>query len=304
MVKKIGYIICIVFTFLGCTLENAKPLPDQHVVIASDFLQPKDRSIFKSFTKKTHIKVYIISLSAENIVKKLKNEKTATRIDAVLLSSLVSMKKIKDGRFIQHSQNAPILPIAYNPYVISLSNDTLNTKQTYRGVMKSNNWTALSKDPSYFTPMLAEAKHSLRKKKSNFPKWLSVFVDSKSKQDTTAINGNQISMYADYMKLDFTTKKQLKIIFPSEKTYTDVVSFAVVKQARNFSNALYIRQFIQREKINKIIAARGNFFPILMTKKSTFSYQNQTFDWIVNNPIQLMNNFNYVEKCLTKEEKK
>ena len=170
--------------------------------------------------------------------------------------------------------------------------------------MKSNNWTALSKDPTYFTPMLAEAKHSLRKNKSNFPKWLSVFVDSKSKQDTTAVNGNQISKYAHYMKLDFATRKQLKIIFPSEKTYTDVVSFAVIKQARNFSNALYIRQFIQREKINKIIASKGNFFPILMTKKSTFSYQNRTFDWIVNNPIQLMNNFHYVEKCLTKEEKK
>lgn len=303
MERKIGFIFCLIFSLVGCTLENAKPLPYQHIVIASDFLKPKDCSIFKAFTKKTNIKVYILSLSAENIINKLKSEKSATRIDAVLLSSLVSMKKIKDEQLIQHSQNELILPIAYNPYVISIFNDTLDTRQTYRGVLNSDNWSSLSKDPSYFTPMLAEANHSLRKNKTHFLKWLNVFIESKSRKDTTVTNTNQISKYADFMKLEFKNRNELKIIFPNEKLYTDVVSFAIIKQARNYTNALHIRQLIQREKINKIIAAKGNFFPISMTKKSKFPYQNRKFDWIFDAPTQLINKFNFVEKSLVKKEK-
>jgi hypothetical protein len=56
--------------------------------------------------------------------------------------------------------------------------------------------------------------------------------------------------------------------------------------------------------MNRIIAAKGNFFPLENPTKSRFAYQNRTFNRAVKNPLVAMKNFTSVEQVLQKEEKK
>jgi ABC-type Fe3+ transport system substrate-binding protein len=152
--------------------------------------------------------------------------------------------------------------------------------------------------------MLAEVKLLLRKKKSNFPTYTKQFFKHKSNQDTTVSNGAIISKHSDFMALDYSTRKRVTLLFPSEKTYTDLATFAIVKQARNYSNALLLRRAIQQVKMNRIIAAKGNFFPLESSTKSRYAYQNRTFNWAVKNPLLTLKNFKSTEQLFQKEEKK
>lgn len=304
MIKKIFFYFAISWVLQSCSTEVAKPLPHQHIVLASDFLTKKDLPIFKQFTKKFGIKVYLISLNEEQLIEKLKKEKTSTRIDAILLSSLVGMEKVNHLKALQTTLKNPIVTIGYDPYIYTIMNDSLDTKATYRGIFSSNNWKSLSTKTTYFTPMLAEVKLLLRKKKSNFPSYLKQFFKYKSNQDTTVRNGAVISKYSDFMALDYSTRIKVTLIFPSEKTYSDLATFAIVKQARNYSNALLLKRAIQQGKMNRIIAAKGNFFPLENPTKSRFEYQNRTFNWAVDNPLVALKNFTSIEQVLQKEEKK
>jgi ABC-type Fe3+ transport system substrate-binding protein len=304
MFKKIFFYLAISWVLQSCSTEVAKPLPHQHIVLASDFLTKKDLPIFKQFTKKFGIKVYLISMNEEQLIEKLNKEKTATRIDAILLSSLVGMEKVNHLKALQTTLKNPIITIGYDPYIYTIINDSLDTKATYRGILASDNWKSLSTKSSYFTPMLAEVKLLLRKKKSNFPTYTKQFFKHKSNQDTTVSNGAIISKHSDFMALDYSTRKRVTLLFPSEKTYTDLATFAIVKQARNYSNALLLRRAIQQVKMNRIIAAKGDFFPLENPTKSHFAYQNRTFNWAVKNPLVTLKNFTSVEQILQKEEKK
>jgi hypothetical protein len=205
---------------------------------------------------------------------------------------------------LQTTLKNPIITIGYDPYIYTIINDSLDTKATYRGILASDNWKSLSTKSSYFTPMLAEVKLLLRKKKSNFPTYTKQFFKHKSNQDTTVSNGAIISKHSDFMALDYSTRKRVTLLFPSEKTYTDLATFAIVKQARNYSNALLLRRAIQQVKMNRIIAAKGDFFPLENPTKSRFAYQNRTFNWAVKNPLVALKNFTSVEQVLQKEEKK
>ena len=304
MFKKIFFYLAISWVLQSCSTEVAKPLPHQYIVLASDFLTKKDLPVFKQFTKKFGIKVYIISLSEQQLIEKLNKEKTATRIDAILLSSLVGMEKANRLNALQMTLKNPIVAIGYDPYIYTIVNDSLNTKASYRGVFASDNWSSLSTKTSYFTPMLAEVKQLLRKKKSDFPNWVKQFFKHKSNQDTAVNNSAVISKYSDFMALDYSIRKKITLLFPKEKTYTDLAVFAIVKQARNYSNALLLRRAIQQEKMNRIIAAKGNFFPLESSTKSRYAYQNRTFNWAVKNPLLTLKNFKSIEQLLQKEEKK
>ena len=304
MFKKIFFYLAISWVLQSCSTEVAKPLPHQHIVLASDFLTKKDLPIFKQFTKKFGIKIYLISLNEEQLIEKLNKEKTATRIDAILLSSLVGMEKANRLNALQTTFKNPIVAIGYDPYIYTTINDSLDTKATYRGIFALDNWSSLSTKTSYFTPMLAEVKLLLRKKKSNFPTYTKQFFKHKSNQDTTVSNGAIISKHSDFMALDYSTRKKITLVFPNEKTYTDLAAFAIVKQARNYSNALLLRRAIQQEKMNRIIAAKGNFFPLESSTKSRYAYQNRTFNWAVKNPLLTLKNFKSTEQLFQKEEKK
>lgn len=304
MFNKIFFCLAICLVLQSCSTEIAKPLPHQHIVLASDFLTKKDLPVFNQFTKKFGIKVYLITLTEQQLIEKLNKEKTSTRIDAILLSSLVGMEKAKRLNALQTTLINPIIAIGYDPFIYTIVNDSMDIKATYRGIIASDNWKSLSTKTSYFTPMLAEVKQLLQKKKSDFPTWINQFFKHKSTQDTTVSNSAMISKYSDFMSLDYSTRKRITLLFPNEKTFTDVATFAIVKQARNYSNAILLRRAIQQQKMNRIISAKGNFFPLESTTKSRFAYQNRTFNWAVKNPLIAMKNFTIIEKVLQKEEKK
>lgn len=304
MFNKIFFYLAICLVLQSCSTEIAKPLPHQHIVLASDFLTKKDLPVFNQFSKKFGIKVYLITLTEQQLIEKLNKEKTSTRIDAILLSSLVGMEKAKRLNALQTTLINPIIAIGYDPFIYTIVNDSMDIKSTYRGIIASDNWKSLSTKTSYFTPMLAEVKQLLQKKKSDFPTWIKQFFKHKSTQDTTVSNSAMISKYSDFMSLDYSTRKRITLLFPNEKTFTDVATFAIVKQARNYSNAILLRRAIQQQKMNRIISAKGNFFPIESTTKSRFDYQNRTFNWALKNPLIAMKNFKIIEQILQKEEKK
>jgi ABC-type Fe3+ transport system substrate-binding protein len=105
------------------------------------------------------------------------------------------------------------------------------------------------------------------------------------------------------MEFDNVSKKKMNLIFPSENLYYDVATFALIKQARNYSNAELMRQYLIRTNVNRIIAAKGHFFPIEATSNSKFAYQNQPINWALKNPENLLNVFSFgVKNCIKRKK--
>ena len=228
MFNKIFFYLAICLVLQSCSTEIAKPLPHQHIVLASDFLTKKDLPVFNQFSKKFGIKVYLITLTEQQLIEKLNKEKTSTRIDAILLSSLVGMEKAKRLNALQTTLINPIIAIGYDPFIYTIVNDSMDIKSTYRGIIASDNWKSLSTKTSYFTPMLAEVKQLLQKKKSDFPTWIKQFFKHKSTQDTTVSNSAMISKYSDFMSLDYSTRKRITLLFPKLQKVSTILSFQMM----------------------------------------------------------------------------
>ena len=79
--------------FLGitaCSIETAKPVKSEALVIASDFLHEADTMLFDDFSKKNNIRLIIRHLSVDQMITEMESKGYNSGIDLVFSDDIQS----------------------------------------------------------------------------------------------------------------------------------------------------------------------------------------------------------------------
>ena len=309
------FIICI---FSACTIEVARPSKKQEIVIASDCLESKDVILFQSFEKTFGIQVKIHHVSAESIKQLLLNEGVETEIDVVILASTYSMYLLDNSNLLHvlkkekfpkqleknfRSKKSTWAGIGIDPYVVAVSKDTSNKIVEYKDLLEKSNTFYSLQTADFWNPFYASIAQRMGKKnKRNSADWIKKMRENAkefiSMNDTIASNS---IFFSSYSVLNLKKDKKLKLIFPNQLTggsYYNMACFGIVKQARNYENSIVFFRYLLNESVNKRLNNLWKKFPVVSSKKSSFSYQNSVFRKFGTSPVFLTSYYNGIPKIL------
>ena len=295
----------IVFSFSACAIEEARPSKKQKIVIASDCLESKDVALFHSFEKYFGIQVKILKFSADSLKHLLLHEGVDTEIDIVILGSIYSMSLLDNLGLLSVIQNekhpeqlakkyesnkSTWVGIGIDPYIIAVSNDSNNQINDYKDLLVKENTFYSPQTADFWFPFYASIMQKAgTKNKGNSAKWLKK-IKNNSKENISlndSIFSNSI-FFSSYSKFNPNKNKGLKLIFPNQSaggSYYNMACFGIVKQARNYENATAFFSYLLNESVNKRLNNHWKKFPIVSSKKSSYSYQNSVFKVGRTNPI-------------------
>ena len=253
-IKDFLLFVLLISSLFACSIDEAQPLANKKLVIASDFLYPKDAKFFAELTKKEKVAIEIIHMRADSIQYRLKKDGFNTNIDLVFIKSLLGVKSLENQAF-QPVQNAfsdgelsELKQIRNNwflvgkdPFVISYLKDSLEKPSSYRELSSDYLWT--SPDLASLEVLKAHVRYQFQKKQGNnkqeLKDWLRGLKDHRVNYqkgtDSTASTQLLLLTYSTYSKnkLLVQTKKR-KVIFPKQ-LYSDYFAMAVVPQAKNYA---------------------------------------------------------------------
>jgi ABC-type Fe3+ transport system substrate-binding protein len=308
--SKAIFSLLFIVLFNACTIEKAHPSKKQHLRIASDCLTRKDEKLLRNFEKKYKIDIHIVPISVDSIQQLLKKEGLATNIDCILVGSVYDMASISEAKMLHQnsmkdvtkqlspkyiSDKKDFIGIGFDPYVFLTKNDTLVKWKNYADLVANYQFTSdlITKTDlyPYYSTVYAKIQKSGQKQ---VKKWMSQFLKNKqtSLNDSLQMNGTSafFTLYSHYEKNKSTFKhlKKFNLIFPNQRkagVYYNMVCFGVVKQARNYTNAQLFLNYLLIDNVNKRIAHRLSFYPIITGRQSAFSYQNKRFKKSSVSPI-------------------
>lgn len=263
-------------------------------------------------------------MTADSLRKRLHSEKLNTEIDAVILASPYDMVHLEKSDFIQHlsedkipdnlptkfiSRSRKWIGLGCDPYVIVSVQDTLKKVKTYKNLAESTKWcTNLASNSEWYPFYSAIVNRINSTSKYNALDWIRNFNDNKlavlQENDSTSACSILLTSYSKFRKSPTVLNSQFKkgkLIFPNQRTggsYYSMPTFAVIKQARNFSNAVKFLDYLTIETVNKRLNFNWLIFPIISSKESSFSYQNSRFKKYTISPVRLTENYERINNIL------
>ena len=253
-IKDFLLLILLVASLFACSIDEAQPLAHKKLVIASDFLYPKDAKFFAELSKTEKVAIEIIHMRADSIQYRLKKDGFNTNIDLVFVQSLLGIKALENQSFqpvqngfsdgelseLKQIRNNWFL-VGKDPFVISYLKDSLDKPSTYRELSSDYLWT--SPDLASVEVFKAHVRYQFQKKQGNNQKelkdWLRGLKDHRiayqEGTDSTASTQLLLLKYSAYSKNKLLTQmKKRKVIFPKQ-LYFDYFAIAVVPQAKNYA---------------------------------------------------------------------
>ncbi len=291
------------FVFYSCSPGEARPSRKQRIVLATDCLTKEDERLFKSFKKYHHIDVQIVELSADSILSLLKKDGVETEIDAVLLRYSEGSENIQSKHLLKQkvSSTAPIaqsldyFTVGQDPYVILKSlRDSSNKQLDLADLVRQTPWTtnlAISND---FNPLLSGVKARMKdKKKYSFHDWEKDFLKNKTASTRFADSMGRatclLSLYSHTSSRKEKLEKSYAIeapIFINQQnggSYYQPIRFGIIRNARNFTNATVLLDYLFNVPFNRRLNNRLGAYPVVSRNKSPYPYQNagpKMFPWM------------------------
>lgn len=325
LLKRFSFLILLLGILVtSCGIETARPFKKQHLFIASDCLAFRDTILFRSFEKNQKIEVHIRHFSADSLKTILKVQGYNTEFDAVIFSSVFDMNELHAEGTLQKLTDESLpesLPIKYrsrsrtfcgigiDPYVIVTKDDSTSRVRSYKDLIHETKWCSDLDGSSDWFPFYAVITNKIDPKaKFNAVDWISNFLDNKERQrdeaDSIAGCKTVFTTYSNYRSKKIYREKQYKdhqVIFPNQRsggTYYNMPCFAIVKQARNYTNAISFLKYIMVESVNKRLNFRLSMFPLIKQTDSSIPYQNIRFKKYSISPVRLTANYERLKNIL------
>ncbi len=307
---RILALLFLIALFHSCGLETAKPLRHPSLVLASDCLTSKDSLLFSAFTKKTGIQLHILCLSSNKIKQRLQQEGINTKIDALLLRSsfdalhieaLKLMQKIPADSFPTElnsryrSRKQSFAGIGFDPYIIVRRKEA-SSLRNYASLLSSEGYATDLTDASSIGSFYLFLFHKhADAKTSSAVSWIEDMKEKcvKKLYDKDTLLYAQLlftkrSSFLNKKNTLFMNYKDGEVIYPNQRiggTYYDMPCFGIVKQARNYSNALQMMNYLVSVKGNQRVNKR------LQTVSFYEVSRNKRFKRYFISPLRLENYF-------------
>jgi ABC-type Fe3+ transport system substrate-binding protein len=325
LLKRYSSLLILLSILLAsCGIETAKPFRKQHIFIATDCLDPSDSKLFKGFEKNYRIKIHIRHFTADSLKDILSEQGHNTEFDAVILSSVYDMNDLNQKGVLQRLPDDSIseaLPIKHrsvsrtyfgigiDPYIIFTKDDSISRVRAYRDLTKKTTWCTDLKTSSDWFPFYAVIAQKIDpKEKYNAVDWIGQFIENMDSQlsEEDSISGckSVFTSYSHYRSGQIFKNKYFKdhqVIFPNQRsggTYFNMPCYGVIKQARNYSNAITFLRYILKEPVNKRLNFRLSMFPLINEKTGSIPYQNTRFKKYSVSPVRLTSNYDRLKNIL------
>lgn len=302
---------------VSCKIETAKPFHKQHLFIATDCLDFSDTILFKGFEKNEKIEIHIRHFSPDSLRKVLKRDGYNSEFDAIILSSVYDMYQLSKQGSLQQipDESFPTeLPVKYrsasrsycgigiDPYVVLTKDDSLSRVRSYKDLTNKTTWcTDLTGSSNWYPFYAAIAQKIDPKEKYNAVDWIDNLLENKEKQisenDSVSMCRTVLTTYSHYLSNKRFKAKQFKdhqVIFPNQRSggsYFNMPCYAIVKQARNYTNAIVFLNYLLKEPVNKRFNFRLSMFPLINETNSSIPYQNIRFKKYSVSPVRLTSNY-------------
>jgi len=306
MAREIVYSKFLLHLFLGlvlvaCKIEEAKPEISKKLVLASDFLEAKDTVLFKRFSKKTGVRLKILSLNASQIAQKLKKEGYNSSIDLVFVKSLNSVKildKTKfqklDANFLREKtaslkafKNATWLVAGLDPFVFSYIPDSTKTAKNYSDLSTDFSWASPQSSDEFSVLLAHRGSHSKKD-----AKWKKGFIQNNvafdSEKDSVQNRQFLVIKHSFFEKNKELSKKR-EIFFP-DKTYADRWCFAVVDQAINYGNVEAFLMYYSSLSESTYFIKKTGVFPYRDSARKTLNLRNTILKIQEDSLLECINN--------------
>jgi ABC-type Fe3+ transport system substrate-binding protein len=258
----------------ACTIENAKVPREKELVIASDYLEESDTTVFEGFSKKFNVSVHIISMDATQIQHHLTNQGMNAGIDLVMIKSMHDVHQFQRKKLFQpinfedefepeltkySSWKYDYVGYGLDPYIIVYPREKTNSIKTYNDLTRFDYLNAVSYGDQ--VGILAPVLHKMKKVNAN--NWIKKYVDH-----GVSINNQSDSVYASMPVIttlssfqngrDIPLYKNKEFLMPNKRssgTFYNLRTMCIVYQAPNFSSAKdFVTYYLQREnniRLNK-----------------------------------------------------
>lgn len=298
----------------ACTIETAKAPSSKELVILSDYLQPKDTILFSQFSKARNVSLKIIASETDKIVGLMRNNGFNTKGDIIMVKSLLDINRLNQRDILhnidfskelsrpEHNQSnwsINFIAYGYDPFVFANSKYALlNTYADLKRISFVSNISERS-IPVVLSPVIKKFS------KTEANKWIKKFVGNrisvdslaKIKSDSVRLRLPILTTYNDYIVnkdsiLNYS-QRRLKLSNNSSKgTFYNLRTFAIVKNAQNYSTAKDFALYYLKKGDNISLNKKLSTIPIY--------YPEAQFKRYKTNTSELIQYYTTIERMLSK----
>ena len=246
----------LLFSFLcgllvACRVEVAQPDVNKELRIASNFLTPKQQSYFRTWQKKSGIKIEFLRLNAQQIHYRIKKKPWNPGFDLVWLNGLDAYAQLDKTPFQERYPDFAQIPIG-----LSYVPDSLDQVKNFVELSKTNLWAAA--DEASFGLLKAHFSFAYRNREKNQQQqkaYLAIIRGLKERK--LAFNGANeyhtnmlLCRYDTYHQQLKPANRKQRILYPKFFKYQGVADrniICIVQQAMNYSSAKRFQAYLQKQ---------------------------------------------------------
>lgn len=248
VLKTLLYSLLVLLLF-ACQVEIAKPDPEKKLVVATNFITPKQAQLFRKWEKKSGIELRFVQLSAQQIKNQISKNPWSPGFDVVWFNGLEDFLPLQKTHFQERSLDFAQIPIG-----LSYVPDSVNQVKDFVKLSQTNLWAAAD-DYSY--PLLkAHFDYAFRNRAKN-KKQNTAYRDILSglKDRKLAFNGADqyhtnmlLCRYDTYQHVLRKANRKQLVIYPKFFKYAGVSDrsiFCIVAQTPHYSSALRFKNLLR-----------------------------------------------------------
>jgi iron(III) transport system substrate-binding protein len=329
--NKILFLLLFSLVFQSCVVDTGTANSIQKVYVYTDCdIDPKADYI-QSFKVENGIELVLRKMHADTIISRLRREGQNTNCDLVLIRSAYDMNKLSKYHLLNHlkswkldelvpkyliSEHETWYGVGFDPYVLISRSDSLHSVYNYHellSVRQKNFWSTNIRSHQNSVPFLSYFLNnkSIQERLKRYEQFLDYqyYVSDSIQHDLTS-EGN-LTFYSEYLK-DLAKRDsvsdQMIIIFPNQQlegVYYNTITAGIVKQAKNYTNAKILLEYLASASVNENLNGDLNTFPVNhLRRRHPFIYQNNNFKHSHLNLDDLMDSYTNVGRIISKLKSK
>ena len=289
-------LFALLLTLASCGIPTLSEGDKKQLIIASDFLDYRDSSLFKAFSEAFNTEIHILGMTTDSIRIKLNKEGFTTRIDLVLLRSSLDFCDFEEEGLLQSIKQAeerPDLPyflrganykwfgLGLDPYVIVQRRNAGTRIKNYADLAELNSWTTSLNEKDALVALFTPLIHRYRAERDDLEKITKSLFDREINQvltrDSNFLEAPLLTRYAAFGGVN-SSQNALDVIFPDQNkggVLYELRGAAIIRQARNYSSAVAFLNYFAEDRNNEQLNARWNTFPLNGMTGTVFSDQNK-----------------------------
>lgn len=310
--KFLSFLVLLI-ALESCSIPEVQPSSKSVIVLASDFLYPRDSALFLNFEKQQNIKVKIKHLSTDSIISHFAHYRYNSQFDGVLMHSTYSLYKLSKEKVLHplssQLEQAPKgakspkndwLVFGLDPYVIDFGRgETKNI--AYNEFTHDVSWEpVLTKDESaaFFASVLHQfGRNNIHKS----VKWLQEMKDHMRLSEST-----DTLPKASFTLTRFSHAQRVynHFVLPTQGrigVFYDGIGVASIQHSKKYAEITALQLYLMKGFNNQAITGKLFLFPIDNPNgHSDFKFQNNYPSFFRCTPFEAAKEYRDVQRVLRK----